>query len=601
VYDPGLEPNAEKRSTVKGPLAHRLRLRACSRSPLAAFATFTTLATLVMLAASPAARAQGSYPPLEPPAAPSPTAAAPAPKAPEPAPPAPPAPETLEGTVGEIHVVTQSIFDLTKPGEDRWVFRLADRLHRTTRPEVIERQILLHPGDPYSAEAVQESERILRANRYLYDADIRPIPASDGKIDLEVTTRDVWTLRAGVSFNRAGGENSTDFSLQDANFLGTGKDLTLWRNSNVDRTSTLFRYRDPSLLGTRAQLEMSAADYSDGGSRRFEVERPFYSLDARWAAAFKVYTYDRIDSLYDTGEIFQKIGHYRESVEAYVGRSPGLAGGSTHRWLLGFSRELDRFDYAPGGDSTPEPPVNRLLAYPWIGFEYVEDGFVTERQLDQIQRTEDLNLGTQLQARVGWSTTALGADHTRLIARADGATGWRPGRRQLLLASADASSRWRDGRRENFLVDGRLRYYFRNSGNHQHLFFAGVEASVAHRLDPETQLLLGGDTGLRGYPIRFQDGDRRWLITLEQRFFTQRELFHVLHWGGAVFFDAGRAWFADDPFADVPILKDVGIGLRLGSSRSSTGGLIHLDLAFPLDRSETVKGMQWVVSTSETF
>lgn len=505
----------------------------------------------------------------------------------------------LEGTIGEIRVVTKTIFDPEKPGENRWPFRVANRLHRTTRPEVIQRQILLQPGDPYSPEAVAESERILRANSYLYEAEIRPIPAANGLIDLEVVTRDVWTLKAGVSFNRAGGENSTDFTLQDSNFFGTGKDLTLWRISNVDRTSTLFRYRDPGVFGTRTQLELSAADYSDGGSRRFEIERPFYALDVRRAAGFKVYTYDRIDSLYDLGEIFQKIAHTREQVEAYVGFSPGLAHGASRRWLIGFNRELDEFEYPPGGDSTPLPPVNRLFTYPWIGFEYVEDGFVTERQLDQIQRTEDLNLGTQFQARVGWSTAGLGADRDHLIANTKVTTGWRPGGRQLLLASFEGGSRWGNHGRENFVVGGHLRYYLRNFG--KSVFYLAAEGALAEKLDPETQILLGGDTGLRGYPLRYQAGDRKWLLQLEQRIFSDRELFHVVHLGGAVFYDVGRAWYKEGYFEEQPVLQDVGIGLRLGSSRSSSGAMVHIDLAYPLDRREGIDSLQWLVSTSETF
>lgn len=517
-----------------------------------------------------------------------------------------PAPEStegkdLEGTVGEIRILTKSIFDTSKPGEDKWVFRMADRLHRTTRPGVIERQLLLKPGDPYSWDAVEESERILRSNRYLYEAEIHPVPAGDGKVDLEVETRDVWTLRAGVSFNRAGGENSTDFTLQDANFLGTGKDLTLWRISNVDRTSTLFRYRDPSVLGTRAVIEISAADYSDGGSRRFEIERPFYSLDTRWAAGFKTFMYERIDSLYDLGEVFQKIGHDREELEAYLGFSEGLAHGSTRRWLIGFNRELDEFAYPPGGDSTPLPPPNRLFTYPWIGFEYVEDGFVTERQLDQIQRTEDLNLGTQFRARIGYSTSMLGAERDHLVASTKINTGWRPGSRQLLLAALEGGSRWGSHGRENFLVSGHLRYYLRDFG--KSVFHVSLEGALADQLDPEAQLLLGGDTGLRGYPLRYLSGDRRWLVTLEQRVFSDREFFHVLHLGAAAFFDAGRAWFADGSSGDTgeEILRDVGLGLRLGSSRSSGGAMVHFDLAYPLDRREGIESLQWLVSTSETF
>ncbi len=507
--------------------------------------------------------------------------------------------EDLQGTIGEIRVIAKSIFDPEKPGEDRWVFRVADRLHRTTRPEVIQRQILLQPGDTYSADAVEESERILRANRYLYEAEIRPVPRRRRHHRPGGAPRATsGPCGPGSSFNRAGGENSTDFTLQDSNFLGTGKDLTVWRISNVDRTSTLFRYRDPGVLGTRTQVEISAADYSDGGSKRLEIERPFYSLDTRWAVGFKTFVYDRVDSLYDRGEIFQKIAHDREQLEFYAGFSRGLSRGATHRWLVGFNRELDKFEYSPGGDSTPLPPDNRLLAYPWVGWEYVEDGFVTESQLDRIQGTEDLNLGTQLRTRLGWTSPAFGGDDDQLVASARATTGWRPGERQLLLTTLDGGSRWGDDGTENLLVGGNLRYYLRNFG--RRLFYGAVEGAFARRLDPETQLLLGGDTGLRGYPLRFQSGDRRWLATLEQRFFSQREFFHVLHVGGAVFFDAGRAWFKDDPDSQ-KMLRDVGVGLRLGSSRSSSGTTVHLDVAFPLDADDTIKGVQYLVSTSESF
>lgn len=529
-------------------------------------------------------------------------------EAPVPAPETPLAAETPEAvqapegaTIGDIRIVTQSIFDTSKPEENKRLFRLADRLHRTTRPQVIERQLLFRSGEPFSQSALDESERLLRANRYLYEAEIRPVRYEDGRVDLEVVTRDVWTLRAGASVNRAGGVNTFDFSLQDSNFLGTGKDLTIWRNSGIDRDSTLFRYRDPALFGSRTQVEMSVADYSDGGSKRLEVERPFFSLNTRWAAGFKSFFYNRVDSLYDRGHIFQSFEHDRDFMQIYAGLSPGLKDGGTRRWLAGYTFERNQFAYPAGGDSTPLPPDERTLSYPWIGFEYVEDGFVTERQLDQIHRTEDLNLGRQFQVHLGFSTSALGAERDEFVFDSLLRTGWRPSPRQLLLATATGSTRWSDSRgAKNLLVGGRLRYYLRDFGTS--VFYVGLEADVAHELDPELQLLLGGDTGLRGYPLRFQGGDRRGLLTVEQRFFSQRELFHLLQLGGAVFFDAGRAWFADPPFPlKKEILRDIGLGLRVGSSRSSGGMMVHLDLAFPLDRDDDIKSVQYLISTSESF
>jgi hypothetical protein len=512
-------------------------------------------------------------------------------------------PARLEGAVvGEIHIHTQSIFDPDKPGENRLLFRLADRLHRTTRPEVIERQLLLRRGDRFTREALEESERILRANSYLYDAQVRAVPAGDGVVDIEVTTRDVWTLQGGIAFNRAGEQNTGSVHLEDTNFLGTGKEVTLLHIDDIDRSSDVARFRDPSLAGSRTRLELSYADNSDGGRKRFDLERPFYSLDARWALGLRTMKDERVDPLYELARVVERFRHESDFAEIYTGLSPGLAGGGTHRWTLGFTFDRQRFGAEGGTDSTTVIPPDRKLSYPWIGYESIRDGFITERGLDRLQRAQDLNLGRQFHWRLGWSTPALGGDVTRLVFETGVTAGWRPGPRQLLLASASGSTRTRSGEAENLRAGAGLRYYARNFRDN--VFYAAAEGEFGRRLDAEDQILLGGDNGLRGYPLRLQSGDRRFLVTLEQRFFSDREYFHLLHLGAAVFFDAGRAWYEKIPDryffpTERPVLKDIGLGLRIGSSRSSKASMVHLDLAFPLDGD--YNRLQWLVSSSESF
>lgn len=89
------------------------------------------------------------------------------------------------------------------------------------------------------------------------------------------------------------------------------------------------------------------------------------------------------------------------------------------------------------------------------------------------------------------------------------------------------------------------------------------------------------------------------VFTVEQRFFTDWYPFHLAHVGGAVFFDAGRTWGGDA--SQLGLLRDVGLGLRLSSSRSGLGNVIHFDLAFPLDGDPSIKSMQWLVTTKASF
>ena len=116
------------------------------------------------------------------------------------------------------------------------------------------------------------------------------------------------------------------------------------------------------------------------------------------------------------------------------------------------------------------------------------------------------------------------------------------------------------------------------------------------------QLLLGGDNGLRGYPLRYQAGTARALLTLEQRYYTKWYPFRLFHVGAAAFFDMGRTWGTDVTGLESDgLLKDVGIGLRLGSSRSSFGNVMHIDLAFPLDGGDDIDSVQLLVQTKASF
>ena len=94
----------------------------------------------------------------------------------------------------------------------------------------------------------------------------------------------------------------------------------------------------------------------------------------------------------------------------------------------------------------------------------------------------------------------------------------------------------------------------------------------------------------------------RALMTLEQRYYTDWYPFRLVYVGGAVFFDMGRTWGRDiTGLESSGLLKDVGIGLRLGSSRSSFGNVIHIDLAFPLDGDDDIDDVQLLVQTKGRF
>lgn len=507
--------------------------------------------------------------------------------------------EAAGAVIGAIRIDANDIFDPEKPGENNAIFRAANKLHIDTRERVIRKQLLFRTGDRYSRRLLDESERALRTNGYLYAAEIKPVRYEAGRVDLQVVTRDVWTLRLGLGVGRGGGSNAFRFGIQDENFLGLGKEITVRRSSNVDRTETLFRYRDPNLMGRHGRLFLAYSANSDGTETAAAIDRPFFSFDSRWAVGASGNQSERVDSLYQAGEVVSRFRRDAQTYEAYGGLSPGLGRNQTKRFLFGWTHHEERFAPVPGEAAPADFPQDRVLSYPWVGFELIQDRYVKVTDFDQIQRTEDHNLGREVHARLGYSSTMFGGDRDRMVYSASYAQGFNPGNGQMVFIDAALAGRWAAGP-ENLVASGGFRYDVRDFG--RHVLHASVHGDVASNLDPENQLLLGGDNGLRGYPLRYLSGDRRVLMTVEQRLYTDWHVLKLVHVGGVVFYDAGLAWLGSDPTAsNRPFLQDVGFGIRLSSSRASLGGLLKIDVAFPLNAPPGIPSRQLLISTGATF
>ncbi len=514
-------------------------------------------------------------------------------------------PASESPTVDTITLEIDDVFDLSDPRENSVFYRLADRLHRNTRPSVIRRQLLFHPGETFDPQLLAESERLLRQSTYLSDAEIVSLPVVDHRVDVVVRTRDTWSFKGGVNFGRGGGANHSSLELTDSNLLGLGKKIVLKKTFGIDRDSLLTRYEDPNLLGSRSRLSVVFSDNSDGENWRFALGLPFFALDSRRALGLAASSDRRVVPLYRRGLVVDRFFQESRHFEVFRGFSRGLVGDRTHRWTLGLTFEEERFSSAPASElAATEPTVvltNRTLAYPWIGFERVGSTFLKERNIDLIGRTEDRLLGTSFKARLGVSPEALSDDRSRVVFETQLRHILAPSDDSLVELTTDVSGRWASDDFENVRWTGEARYYHRVWDRHR--FFARLGLAADYRRDSERQLLLGGDSGLRGYPLRFQDGDRQFLLTLEQRFFTPWSLFRLADIGAAAFFDMGRSWTPGAPSDDGSgVLKDVGLGLRLGLNRSSTGSVVHLDLAFPLDEAGgDLKRVQWLVSSRQSF
>jgi hypothetical protein len=522
----------------------------------------------------------------------------------EPRPPGLPTDAELEAAgavIGKVEIDIRNIFDENDPRENKGLYRLADRLHIRTKPASIRAQLLFKSGDRYSAEKLAETERNLRQLVFIYDANVVPIRFAEDKVDVKVITRDVWTLDPNVSFGRSGGSNSTSANLREENFLGWGKQVEVGHTSNVDRTSKLAEYSDPNVLGSRWTGALAYVDSSDGNQRVAQLSQPFYSLDTRWSATLVAQSYDRTISRYFLGNIADQFSDNERNYLIGGGVSTGLVDGWSKRLLFGMYYDRNDFLPTPATSLPAKPlPPPRTLSYPFVGFDILQDKYGKAGDENQIGKTEDLYFGTEITGELGYSDAAFGANHDALMVKSRVTHGVKLPYDQQLFLNADFSSRFESDHVRNLISDAAARYYWR--WRPDWLLYGSLSGTVTHLLDPDVQLLLGGDNGLRGYPLRYEAGTSRGLLTIEQRVFTDWYPFRLVRVGAAIFTDVGRTWGTGVVGnSSLGMLSDAGFGLRLGNARSGLGNVLHIDFAFPLKDVPGSAKLQLLVQTMQSF
>jgi hemolysin activation/secretion protein len=94
---------------------------------------------------------------------------------------------------------------------------------------------------------------------------------------------------------------------------------------------------------------------------------------------------------------------------------------------------------------------------------------------------------------------------------------------------------------------------------------------------------LGSDNYLRGYEMNTFEGDKRMALNFEERAHIADDIFQLVSLGTAVFVDVGGA--TRDALSAIvtdDLYGDVGFGLRFCFPRASGGGIVRMDVAFPL-------------------
>ncbi len=189
-------------------------------------------------------------------------------------------------TIGNIRILVLDVFGTSvknlsrKP--DYWLEKTGNALHVNTRKRIIRNQLLFHTGDKLDPLLIAESERILRNNRYIYDARIKVFKNPDGSVDLDVVVRDVWTLKAEVAMYSV---DKWNVSISDENLAGLGGRLhtkVKFDPEYKDGWNWDASYRQQNLFKDNITAEVYRKVKVGSRNKGFGINREFKSSLIRW-------------------------------------------------------------------------------------------------------------------------------------------------------------------------------------------------------------------------------------------------------------------------------------------------------------------------------
>ena len=479
---------------------------------------------------------------------------------------------------------------------------LVNLVHVDTRERVIRRELVFGAGDRVDDEALDESERKLRATGFFGEAWVEMEVVAPDTVDVRVRTRELWTTALNGSYEKFEDQLLWALEVRERNFLGRAKSFHLSRRVDEDRSTWAAGVGDRQLFDGTWQGSLRLANSNDGDATSWSLRRPFFRLDSNWSGGIGYVHGGVRPRYYLSGGSYVRPRSDFTAMDFDLVRRIRSTSDSVWRIGVGFRHLSQRF--APelgltefrtdGGDAGEvdfgrDVLEDRTLNVPFLQTQRVSRRFARERFLFGMGRIEELPLGWEHQVQVGWVSRALGSSLSGVDF--DSRLRWlRVGR---WAASANVGTRGllTSNQAENLQATSSNSLYLTVRPDTRLAF--GILGGTSTHLDRNNVYSLGTENGLRAAGFQEFAGDRLLRGNAEVRWMYTPGVLDLFTPGLVVFADFGSAWFEDEKDWTWKLVRGaVGFGFRIGLNRATQDRPIRIDLGWPIlydnDRSAPV-------------
>ena len=475
--------------------------------------------------------------------------------------------KTIRRVKIKILNVSGPALDGNKDYNINWFGNIANSLHYKTREWVIREKLLFKEGGKLNSGELAESERLLRTSNLFLDARIKVLPVenSTDKVDIEVITKDRWTLTYLASYNAD--EKNGYLGLRDDNLLGLGHRMDAALTHDQDETigwGGIVKYYASNVRGSYIDVSGKIEANKKYDIQSVSINRPFITIETNWAGGLELLWENNYLEFIDEQKKLTSIPFSTNKQDIWVGRSfpinfgpPALRNKSRIIVSGGITREShpERPEVSPFSNRIFENSTINLLNFGIINRRYYKDKYI-----DGFGITEDIPVGGILSMTGGYEDRELSnrwySGMELIYSRRFERTGYFSGR--FGTGGFRNINRW-----EQNIYNFNLIYHSTlfSRKDWKYRFFAEADFSFGfNRLNGE-QIFLSTSSGLRGIEKLTLGGTRRAVLNLETRIFSP---FSILGFvlGGNLFTDFGMITSRNENLFRSRFYQAYGIGIR---------------------------------------
>lgn len=477
---------------------------------------------------------------------------------------------TFEGKViRNIHVETLDPFGYsigdTIVASSSITSRAGNSLHIKTHPFIIKNFLLIRENQVFDSLLVKESERLVRANKFITDVSFyihESSPGSDS-VDIFIRELDTWSIIPGGSLSGS----RVRVTLTDQNFVGMGHEFeigTTWNTSN-GRTAFNTGYYVPNFRNTYISSSVAySRDEQNNYDFIFAVDRPFFSPLARWGAGVLMQNHFRRDYFpqYDTLGGLQN-NKFRLT-DYWVGKATRIFKGSSEikrtTNLISTARFMRiRYIEKPVESDTLRPSFSDEELY-MVGLAISARRYVQDKYIFNFGLTEDVPIGKVFGITGGYQ--ARGAISRMYLGARFSVGNYYPW--GYLVSNLELGSFVHGNTIEQGVFTLGFQYFsglFR-IGKWRFRQFVKPELTIGVNRFSQDYLSLNDGYGLTGFNSRGLSGTNRLLFTLQTQSYAPWNLIGF-RFGPFFVISMGMLGNNTDGFRKSKVYSEIGIGVLI--------------------------------------